>query len=56
MSFLFSPQADTGIRTYLFLNVKSFFKKIWDGQGTSYTHGKDKMYDMGSISEAKESM
>jgi len=28
----------------------------WDGQGTSYTPGKDKMYGLGTVSGAKESM
>ena len=29
---------------------------LWDGQGTSYTPGEDKMYDLAAVSEAKESL
>ena len=34
--------------------VKQDITKWWDGQGTSYTPEKDKMYDLGSVSEAKK--
>jgi hypothetical protein len=27
---------------------------FWDGQGTSYLSGEDKMYGLGSVSEAKK--
>ena len=36
--------------------VKRNLIQQWDGQGTSYTPGKDKMYGLGTVSGAKESM
>jgi len=34
--------------------VKTKNRGFWDGQGTSYTPGEDKVYELGSVSEAEK--
>jgi len=43
-------------QNYLCSPVKDKLFKCWDGQGTSYTPDEDKMYGLGSVSEAKEAI
>ena len=53
------PQFLTTILQAIYLLPTFVKKKIgenWDGQGTSYTPGKDKMYGLGSVPEAEESV
>jgi hypothetical protein len=36
------------------LSCQQLFSNFWDGQGTSYPPREDKMYGLGSVSEAKK--